>query len=196
MFSRFVSRLRNSRGTRVPPRSPFLGAARSPARTMLRLERLEERAVPATATNVMTNHTSEFAPDALAVREPVFPTDPLLPPNPGPGLLAMIDVFSHHPQLLRGLNVALGDVTGDDVLDVVVAGGRGKQPFVVVLDGQTGHIDQAFFAFAPTYRGGVKVNTADINGDTIGDIITTAPGKTGTQMRVFDGPTGRLIVSM
>ena len=162
---------------------------------MLRLERLEERAVPTTATNVMTNHTSEFAPDAFSVHTPVFPTDPLLPPNPGPGLLAMIDLFSHHPQLLRGLNVALGDVTGDDALDLVVAGGRGNQPFVVVLDGQTGRIDQAFFAFAPTYRGGVKVNTADINGDTIGDIIITAPGKTGTQMRVFDGPTGMLIFS-
>jgi hypothetical protein len=195
MFSRFVSRLRNSRGTRVPPRSPFLGAARSPARTMLRLERLEERAVPATATNVMTNHTSEFAPDAFTVRVPAFPTDPLLPPNPGPGLLALIDLFSHHPQLLRGLNLALGDVTGDNALDVVVAGGRGKQPFVLVVDGQTGRIDQAFFAFTPGYRGGVQPNTADVNADGVGDIIATAPGKKGTHIRVFDGKTGRLIFS-
>jgi hypothetical protein len=162
---------------------------------MLRLERLEERAVPTTVTNVMTNHTSEFAPNALTVHMPVFPTDPLLPPNPGPGLQAIVDLVASHPQLLRGLNVAIGDVTGDDVLDVVVVGGKGKQPFVVVVDGQTGRIDQAFFAFAPTYRGGVQVNTADINGDTIGDIIITAPGKTGTHLRVFDGQTGMLISS-
>jgi hypothetical protein len=162
----------------------------------------------ATATNVITNDTSEFAPDAFTVQvpapppppplltPPAVPTDPLLPPNPGPGLLALIDLFSHHPQLLRGLNLALGDVTGDDVLDVVVAGGRGKQPFVLVVDGQTARIDQAFFAFAPGYRGGVQPNTADVNADGVGDIIAIAPGKKGTHIRVFDGKTGHLIFSL
>jgi hypothetical protein len=78
----------------------------------------------------------------------------------------------------------------------VVAGGKGKQPFVLVVDGQTGRIDRAFFAFAPTYRGGVQVNTADINGDTIGDIIAIAPGKKGTHIKVFDGQTGMLLFSL
>jgi Domain of unknown function DUF11 len=67
-------------------------------------------------------------------------TDVVLQPGPGPGLRAVITLLSLNPQLLRGFNFAFGDVTGDKVSDLIVAGGAGKPSMISVVDGQSGHL--------------------------------------------------------
>lgn len=75
---------------------------------------------------------------------------------------------------------------------VVVSADKGGPPTVKVMTPsgtELFHID----AFAPTYRGGVRVDAADINGDNIPDLFC-APGKGAVPVvRVFDGFTQALI---
>jgi hypothetical protein len=48
-------------------------------------------------------------------------------------------------------------VTADGVADVVTGAGPGGGPRVDVLDGQTGAVDDTFFAFDPAFTGGITV---------------------------------------
>ena len=99
---------------------------------------------------------------------------------------------------LGGVRLALGDVTGDGVRDIITAPGPGGPPHVRVIDGATGQALPAplgnFFAYASTYLGGVFVASADINGDGKADIITgTEAGP--PHVKVFSGADGSLLAS-
>ncbi len=89
-----------------------------------------------------------------------------------------------------GLSVAGGDVTGDGVADVVVGAGPGGGPVVVVLDGATGAEARRFFAYAPTFRGGVNVSVGDTDGDGRAEVVTAPASAGGPHVRVFDDAGG------
>jgi hypothetical protein len=103
--------------------------------------------------------------------------------------------FPFDPGFLGGVRVAVGDVTGDGVPDVVAGAGPGGGPHVRVFDGAALLAGQAvevtsFFAYAGGFTGGVVVAVADVDGDGRADVITgTGPGG-GPHVRVFDGTTG------
>jgi hypothetical protein len=58
-----------------------------------------------------------------------------------------------------GVSVAAVDVTGDGIADVVTAAGPGGGPQVRVYDGPTGAAVRSFFAYTPTYTGGVTTGS-------------------------------------
>lgn len=73
---------------------------------------------------------------------------------------------------------------------VVVAPDAGWEPRVKVYDGQSGVEKFSFLAYEANFQGGVRVATADLNGDGVMDIITSpGPGRSPL-VRVFDGVTG------
>lgn len=93
-----------------------------------------------------------------------------------------------------GARVAVGDVNGDSLGDVVVAAGFGGGPRIAVFDGS--RIDTPltagilppklfgdFFVFEPTLRNGVYVAAGDLTGGGFADII--AGGGPGGGPRVF-----------
>jgi hypothetical protein len=94
-----------------------------------------------------------------------------------------------------GVSVATGDVSGDDVEDIVTGAGPGGGPHVEVFDGKTGNLIRSFFAYDPSFTGGVHVAAADINGDGYADIITGAGPGGGPHVKAFDGRTGALVKS-
>lgn len=100
----------------------------------------------------------------------------------GPGAVPLVKVFSGAGTLKSsfsaldgkfkgGAYLACGDVNGDGTSDIVVAAGRGGGAQVTVHL-TTGKVIANFFAYAQTFRGGIKVVTADTDGDGKDEIIT------------------------
>jgi hypothetical protein len=86
-----------------------------------------------------------------------------------------------------GVRVAVGDVTGDGVADIVTAPGPGAKPQIRIVDGTSGMEIANFMAYQESFRGGVYVAVADVNGDGHADIVTGADAGGGPHVRVFDG---------
>jgi hypothetical protein len=60
---------------------------------------------------------------------------------------------------------------------------------VKVFDGATGALTASFLAYAPGFKGGVRVAVGDVDGDGKLDVIT-GPGKNGGALvEGFDGRT-------
>jgi hypothetical protein len=147
-------------------------------RAALRFEELDTRAVPA----------------FLAGAQLVVAADAESPPlirliDPTTGVEAS-EFLAFDPNFFGGVRVAVGDVNGDGHPDLIAAAGPGGGPAVKVYDGATGAVLSTFFAYAPSFTGGVNVAAADLNGDGKAEVITGAGGGGGPQVNVFDGATG------
>lgn len=96
-----------------------------------------------------------------------------------------------------GVRVGAADLTNDAYPDVVVGAGAGGGPRVGVLDGRTGERVPGplgdFFAFDPTFRGGVQVAAGDVDGDRVPDMVAAAGTGGGPHIRVFSGRDGSLV---
>jgi hypothetical protein len=85
-----------------------------------------------------------------------------------------------------GVRVAEADVNGDGIPDIITAPGPGGGPHIKVFDGRTGALISQFFAYAPSFSGGVSVAVGDVTGDGKPDIITGAGPSGGPHVKVFD----------
>jgi hypothetical protein len=97
------------------------------------------------------------------------------------------DFFAFAPSFRGGVRVAVGDVEANGIFDIICAAGPGGGPEVRVFSGRDGSLIQDFFAFAPTFAGGVYVAAGDVNGDGHADIICGAGAGGGPQVTVFSG---------
>jgi hypothetical protein len=90
-----------------------------------------------------------------------------------------------------GVFVAAGDTTGAGVADIITGAGPSGGPHVKVFS-PTLQVLQSFYAYDPTYTGGVQVASfPDIDNDP-GLEIQTTQGTTaisGPTMKIFDGTT-------
>jgi hypothetical protein len=100
------------------------------------------------------------------------------------------DFFAYEPTFLGGVNVALGDVSGDGKADIITGTGAGGGPRVEVFDGVSGALVQNFFAYEPSFLGGVNVAAGDVMGDGHADVVTGTGVGGGPRVEVFDGVTG------
>jgi hypothetical protein len=125
----------------------------------------------------------------------------------GPGAAAHVKVFdgktgseirsffAFDASFSGGVFVAVGDVSGDDVGDILVGADAGGVPQVKVFDGATGTEIRSFLAYDAGFAGGVRVAAGDVNGDDVADIVTGAGPGGGPHVKVFDGATGAEIRS-
>lgn len=95
--------------------------------------------------------------------------------------------FAYNPSFTGGVRVAAGDVNGDGRADIITGAGATGGPHVQVFDGTNLAVLRSFFAYAPTFTGGVYVSTGDVNGDGRVDIITGAGANGGPHVKAFSG---------
>ena len=122
-------------------------------------------------------------------------------PGGGPAIVVINSItgavsqsfFAFDPNFRGGVFVALRDINGDSILDIIVGAGAGGGPEVRVFDGRTNSILKSFFAYDVGFRGGVSVATLDFNGDGILDLVTGAGAGGAPHVKVFDGATGVII---
>lgn len=110
---------------------------------------------------------------------------------PGPGGQPFVNIFDGVTfQLIKqiqvygitftnGVNLAVSDVLGMGSPQLIVAPEAGGQPFVNLFNPATGAFLKQFLAYGITFTGGVRIATADVNNDTVADVLT-APGPSGS----------------
>jgi hypothetical protein len=100
-----------------------------------------------------------------------------------------------------GAFVATGDVNADGFADIVVASDATVPGQVLVFDGkelsQNNKVVQLMnlAPYAASFKGGVRVAAADVDGDGFADVISVPGAGIATQAKVFSGKTKGLIQS-
>lgn len=91
--------------------------------------------------------------------------------------------FAYEEEFRGGVNVAVGDVTGDGNLDIITGAGIGGGPVVKVFNGQ-GELQKSFFAFEEEFRGGVNVSTFGHHRVSLLAVSPASDG--GPHVKVYD----------
>jgi hypothetical protein len=105
------------------------------------------------------------------------------------------EFFAYDIGFHGGVTVAAGDINGDGKADIITGAGAGGGPHVKAFSGADGSVLQSFFAFDPSFTGGVFVATGDLDGDHKADIIAGAGAGGGPHVRAFNGATGASMAS-
>lgn len=102
---------------------------------------------------------------------------------------AEVRSFLAYPSVGGGVFVAAGDVSGDGLADIVTGIDEGFASHVKVFDAVTNAELRSFIAYGPSFSGGVRVGSADLDGDGRAEIVT-GTGPSAAHVKVFDGLTG------
>ncbi len=99
------------------------------------------------------------------------------------------------PGFLGGVRLRTADVNHDGHADILAAAGVGGGPHVKVFSGVDGSEIRSFYAYDPSFTGGVWVAGGDVNGDGYAEVITGAGAGGGPHVKVFDGKSGAELAS-
>jgi hypothetical protein len=101
--------------------------------------------------------------------------------------------FAFDQAFTGGVFVAVQDVNGDGILDIIAGAGPSGGPEVRIFDGSNLNLLRSFYAYAEDFSGGVSVASFDFNNDGILDIVTGAGAGGAPHVKVFDGATNAII---
>ncbi|MEN9672064.1 MAG: hypothetical protein RL553_329 [Planctomycetota bacterium] len=99
----------------------------------------------------------------------------------------LFNFFAFESTFSGGVTLASGDIDGDLYADILVGAGPGGGPRIKVFSGKNLTVLRDFFAFEPTFSGGVTIATGLINSDLQVDILVGAGPGGGPRLKVFDG---------
>jgi hypothetical protein len=95
--------------------------------------------------------------------------------------------YAYSPLYKGGTSITAADLDGDGYTEIIT-GASAAAPHVVIVEARTQTVKASFYAYAPTFGGGVRVATVqDLNGDGIDDFITSPGPGAGPNIVRFDG---------
>lgn len=103
--------------------------------------------------------------------------------------------MAYDPGFTGGVYVGTGFFADAPAADIVTGAGQGGGPHVRVFDGTTGTGYSSFFAFAPSFTGGVRVEDAQVDGDGLDELVTAAGPGGGPHVKIFDSPSPFTLMS-
>ncbi|MFN4260117.1 MAG: choice-of-anchor Q domain-containing protein, partial [Gemmataceae bacterium] len=101
---------------------------------------------------------------------------------PGP----LGNFFAYAPSFTGGVHVAAGNFDGIGNDEIITGAGAGGGPHVKAFRAD-GAVIASFFAYAPSFTGGVFVASADLDDNGLAEIITGAGAGGGPHVKVFNG---------
>lgn len=101
--------------------------------------------------------------------------------------------FAYDKRFKGGVRVAVGDVNGDGVPDVLTVPGPGLEPRVKVFDGRNRNVLADFLAFDRNYTLGLTIDASDLTRNGRADMIVGTEAGGPSVVRVFDAIQGKVI---
>ncbi len=100
--------------------------------------------------------------------------------------------LAYDPGMGIGVNVAVCDLDGDGVQEIVTVPARGGAPHVRVFNNFGALIDPGFFAYAEALRTGVNLACGDLNDDGSAELVTLPAAGAGSHVRIWNRLDGSL----
>lgn len=94
-----------------------------------------------------------------------------------------------------GVFVGAGDFDGDGKDDIITGAGPGGGPHVEIFSGADNSVLRSFYAYGPTFSGGVRVCLGDVDGDGHSDIVTGAGPGGGPHVQALSGTNNSVLKS-
>ncbi len=82
-------------------------------------------------------------------------------------------------------SVAIGDVNGDNIDEIVVGSPAGVEPYIMVLNSD-GKLLKKFLAYDKNFRGGVNIALANFDNNEQLEIVSVPASYSTAQVRIFD----------
>lgn len=91
-----------------------------------------------------------------------------------------------------GAHIAVGDIDGDNIEEIIVGSGVGDIPEVKIYNGNGRYIGKRFQPFHPEFRGGITVAAGDVNGDGKDELIFGQASLGESRVKIYQA-NGKII---
>lgn len=108
-----------------------------------------------------------------------------------PGMTQHASFFAYGSDFRGGVDVACGDVTGDGRDEIITAPGSGGAPHIRMLT-LKGRLVNDFYAYKKSFRGGVNVAAADLNGNGKAAVVVAPKSDRKPAVRVYSARGNKL----
>jgi hypothetical protein len=93
--------------------------------------------------------------------------------------------MAYSPAFQGGVHIAVGDIDGNDDVEIITGAGPGGGPHVRVFAADGSPTAASFFAYPAAFTGGVYVGRGDVDGAGTDEIITGAGPGGGPHVRAL-----------
>jgi fibronectin-binding autotransporter adhesin len=96
------------------------------------------------------------------------------------------EFYAYDASFTGGVWVTAGDVDGDGKDEIITSPGVGGGPHVRIFK-TNGTVVSEFYAYNPSFNGGIDVSSGDVTGSLLDEVVTAPGAGGGPQIIVFNG---------